>query len=205
MNLLETLLSSLEALQGWPAYLAVVAVLAATGFGLPVNEDLLLMAAAALTLRGVMDPMGLVVAAWFGVLIADGLIFHWGHRFGAQLLRHPVAGRMVSRERLESMQAGLRRWGPAYLVGARFMPGVRSALVFAAGSLKLPYRQLFLYDGLAAAIELPLLVYGVRYVGGQWDSILAAVERWQAVLWPVLGVIVLGLLLRRFMRRRRAE
>jgi membrane protein DedA with SNARE-associated domain len=189
MELLDQVLASLQSLQGWPACLAVFAVLAATGFGLPVNEDLLLLAAAALTLKGMMDPLALVVAGWLGVLCADTLIFHWGHRFGAQLLRHRLAARLVPPQRLEAMQHAMRRWGPGYLFAVRFMPGLRTALLFAAGSLKIPYRQLFVFDGLAAAIELPLLVYGVRYVGGNWERILEAIGRWQALLWPLLAVL----------------
>lgn len=189
--LLDTVLSSLQALQGWPAYLAIYAVLAATGFGLPVNEDLLLMAAAALTLRGALDPVGLVVAAWCGILCADALIFHWGHRFGAQMLQHRLAARLLPPARLAAMERALQRWGPAYLFLARFMPGLRTPLFFAAGSLKLRYAHLFLFDGLAAAIEIPLLVYTVRLLGGNWQRIVDVLQRWQAVLWPALAAVLL--------------
>ncbi len=204
MDLLAPVLASLEAWKGWPACVAVFAVLAATGFGLPVNEDLLLLAAAALTLRGIMDPLGLVAAAWCGVLCADALIFHWGHRFGAPLLRHRLAAKVIPPGRLERMQAALQRWGPAYLFLARFMPGLRSPLVFAAGSLRTPYRYLFLYDGLAAAIEIPLLVYGVRAIGGNWQRIVDALQRWQGVLWPALAVLAVAALLTARWRRARA-
>jgi len=196
----------LQSLQGGPAYAVVFAVLAASGFGLPVNEDILLMVAAALTLRGVMDPVPLVAAAWCGVLCADALIFHWGHRFGARLLQHRWAGRMLPPHRLQSVQASMRRWGPGCLFLVRFLPGMRSALLFAAGSLKIPYRQLLLFDGAAGLIELPLLVYAVRLVGGRWQDILAAVQRWQSVLLPVLlALAVAGCLLLWLRRRRRRQ
>jgi len=202
---MDSVMAFLQGLQGAPAYALLFAALAASGFGLPINEDVLLLVAAALTLRGVMEPGGLIAVAWCGILCADGLIFHWGHRFGAQLLRHRAAARALPPDRLEAMQATMQRWGPGYLFAVRFMPGLRTALLFAAGSLKIPYRHLFLFDGLAAAIEVPLLVHGVRYLGGNWQQILAGLQRWQAVLWPALALLVLGVWLAVRWRRRRHQ
>lgn len=186
MSTMDSVMMFLQSLQGWPAYALLFGVLAASGFGLPINEDILLLAAAALTLQGVMEPVPLIATAWCGVLVADALIFHWGHRFGAQLLAHRHLARLVPPARLAAMQSTMRRWGPGYIFAVRFMPGMRTALLFAAGSLKMPYRHLFIFDGSAALIELPLLVYGVRYVGGRWQEILARVQEWQGVLVPAL-------------------
>lgn len=197
----------LQSLQGAPAYGLVFAVLAASGFGLPINEDILVMVAAALTLRGVMDPVPLAAVAWCGVVCADALIFHWGHRFGAQLLRHRGAARVLPPARLMAVQATMRRWGPGYLFLVRFLPGMRSALLFAAGSLKMPYRHLLLFDGVAGLVELPLLIFAVRLVGGRWQDILAGLQRWQSVLVAavlLLGVAV-GLVLWLRRRQRRIE
>jgi len=168
----ESILAFLQSLQGLPAYALLFGILVGSGFGLPMNEDILLVTAAALTLKGVMEPIPLIVVAWCGLLIADGLVFHWGRVFGARLIEHRWLARAMSPERLAAMQSFMRRMGPLAIFAARFMPGVRTGVYFAAGSLRLPYRQQFLYDGLAAAIELPLLVYAVRYVGGNWDRLL---------------------------------
>ena len=200
MGFLESLLASLQSLQGLPAYALVFGLLAASGFGLPMSEDILLLAAAALTLRGVMDPAVLVAVAWFGILVADGLTFHWGRLFGPTLLQHRYLARAVPPRRLVAMQQAMLRHGPAFLFLVRFMPGVRSALLFAAGSLKTPYRYLFFFDGIAAAIELPLLVWGVRYVGGRWEDVLGALRNFQWVLVAALVVLLVAWTIRR--RRR---
>jgi len=197
--LIDSFLASLQSLQGLPAYALVFGLLAGTGVGLPMSEDILLLTAAALTLRDVMDPLVLVVVAWFGILIADGLTFHWGRLFGPTLLEHPRLARMMPPARLRAMQDTMQRHGPAFLFLVRFMPGVRSALLFAAGSLKTPYRYLFFFDGIAAAIELPLLVYGVRYVGGQWEDVLGVLRQFQ---WALLALVLLALAAWWWRRRR---
>lgn len=189
----EPAFAFLQSLSGVPAYALLFALLFSCGIGAPINEDILLVAAAALTLQGIMDPVPLMVVAWFGLLAGDALVFHWGHRFGTRLLEHRWAARIVSPARLASTQATMRRYGPAYIFVVRFMPGIRTALFFAAGSLKMPYRHLFVYDGLAALVELPLLVYGVRYVGGRWQDIMALVGRFQWVLVGAVVVLALAL------------
>ncbi len=199
--MIDSLLLFLNSLQGVPAYALLFGLLVACGIGFPINEDIVLLGAAALTLNGVMDPLWLIVVSWFGLLAGDGLIFHWGHRFGADLLRHRFIARVVHEERLQAMQATILRYGPAYIFVVRFLPGIRTPLFFAAGSLKLPYRYLFIYDGAAALVELPLLVYAVRYVGGRWEEILAVFHQFQAVI--VAGVILLVLAV--WLNRRRQK
>ena len=197
--MMESVWPFLQSLQGLPAYALMFALLFGCGVGLPMNEDIVLLAAAALTLKGVMDPVPLMVVAWFGLVGGDALVFHWGHRFGTRLLRMRFFARMVPEARLQTMQATMRHYGPAYIFVVRFMPGVRTALFLAAGSLKMPYRHLFIYDGIAALIELPLLVYGVRYVGGRWEEILALIHRFQGIIVPAIVVLLLAMwLYRRF-------
>ena len=199
----ESSLAFLQSLQGLPAYGLLFLLLFSCGIGAPMNEDIVLVAAAALTLQGVMDPIPLMIVSWFGLIAGDALVFHWGHRFGTRLLQHRFARRIVSEQRLAAMQETMRRYGPGYIFVVRFMPGVRTALFLAAGSLKMPYRHLFVYDGLAALVELPLLVYGVRYVGGNWQEILAVVSRFQGVLVASVAILLLALWL--FTRYRRAK
>lgn len=200
MSTMDSAMTFLQSLQGFQAYALLLGLLVGSGFGLPINEDILLIGAAALTLKGVMSPLPLIVVAWLGLMAADSLVLHWGHRFGGHLLRHRFLARLMSEARLAAMQRTMRRYGPAYLFAARFMPGLRSALFFAAGSLKMPYRQLLIYDGMAALVELPLLVYGVRYVGRRWEEIIAVVQRFQGVL--LAGVVLLALAAWLYSRRR---
>lgn len=190
--MLDSALAFLQSLQGLPAYALLFGLLFSCGIGAPINEDILLLAAAALTLHGVMEPVPLMIVSWFGLIAGDALVFHWGHRFGARMLRHRWGARIVSPQRLEELQETMRRYGPAYIFVVRFLPGIRTMLFFAAGSLKMPYRHLFVYDGLAAAIELPILVYTVRYIGGRWQEITGWIQRSADVLMLALLVALVA-------------
>ena len=98
---MDVWLQQLSALQGLPAYALTFALLLACGIGAPMNEDIVLLVAASLTLNHVMEPVPLMVVAWFGLLAGDGLIFHWGYRYGAKLFRFKWFARMVPPDRLE--------------------------------------------------------------------------------------------------------
>lgn len=190
--MMETVWPLLQSLQGFPAYALLLALLFGCGIGLPMNEDIVLLAAAALTLQGIMEPLPLMAVAWTGLIAGDALIFHWGYRYGAELLRRPFFARMLPAARLEAMQTTMTRYGPAYIFVVRFLPGIRTALFLVAGMSRMPYRYLFLYDGLAALVELPLLVYGVRYVGGRWQEILTTLQQWQGYLLPAIVLAIVA-------------
>jgi membrane protein DedA with SNARE-associated domain len=59
---------------------------------------------------------------------------------------------------------------------------------------------MLIYDGAAALVELPLLVYAVRYVGGRWEEFLALVQRFQGLLVP--GILLLAVVVWLFSRSR---
>lgn len=200
---MDAALALLHTLQGPPAYGLVFLLLVLCGIGAPINEDIVLLVAAALTLQGVMAPVPLMVVAWAGLIIGDALVFHWGHRYGARLLRTRFFARMLPEARLQAAQDRVRRGGPGFIFVIRFLPGIRTALFFAAGSLKLPYRHLFIYNGAAALVELPLLVYGVRYVGGHWERILEWLRDAQGWLLAAIAVAFAAWLARRWLLRRK--
>ncbi|MBS0317736.1 MAG: DedA family protein [Proteobacteria bacterium] len=190
--MMDTVWPLLQSLQGGPAYLLLFGLLFGCGVGLPMNEDIVLLAASALTLQGVMDPLPLIGIAWLGLVGGDALVFYWGYRYGAGLLQKPFMARVVRPERLLALQQTMQRYGPGYIFVVRFMPGIRTALFLAAGSLRMRYRDLFVFDGLAALVELPLLVYGVRYVGGRWQQVLEMLHHLQVylVLLAALAVAI---------------
>src|SRR5688500_17882126 len=145
--MLDAILPFLHSLSGPPAYAYLFALLFACGTGAPINEDILLLAAAALTLQGVMEPIPFMIVSWFALIAGDAVTFALGHRYGSRMLRKPWAARIVSPDRLESLQGTMRRYGPGFIFVVRFLPGIRTTLFFAAGSLKTRYRHFFLFDG----------------------------------------------------------
>ena len=69
-------------------YLAMVGVLAAAGLGVPISEDLTLLLGGGLAAQGVTAYWPTLLAGYFGVILGDCLIHHWGARIGPAAYEH---------------------------------------------------------------------------------------------------------------------
>lgn len=204
MSNIDLWIQKLNALQGFPSYSLLLLLLVGCGIGMPLNEDLLILAAASLTLTGLFDPLVLIVVCIVGVVVGDFLIFHWGRKYGTQLMKTRLGSKILNPEKFESFQKQMKSAGPYYLFVTRFLPGIRTPLFFAAGTLKFPYRSLWFYDTLAACIEVPLMVYAVRAVGGNWEKVVKTVHEFQSGVFALAGLVFAFFIWFKFFKRRSA-
>lgn len=201
MSNVDLWLQKLNALAGFPGYSLLFVMLVGCGIGLPMNEDILILAAASLTLTGIFEPIPLIIVAGVGVVIGDFLIFHWGRKYGTKLLATRFGSKIVDPKKFGDFQKKMKAAGPAYLFTTRFLPFIRTPLFFAAGTLNYPYRSLWIYDSIAAAIEVPLMVYAVRAVGGNWEKVVATIHEFQGGVLIVAGIGFAFFIWRQFRKR----
>lgn len=173
---METLLGFANSLSGpWP-YVIVFAVLLACGFGLPVPEDITLFVAGIMSYLGKSDVFMMIVVAMGGVLIGDGTIFLLGHKYGRQIAGKGIFKRILHPERFAAIQEKFHDHGNKIIFGARFMPGLRTPIFFSAGTMHIPFRVFLFYDGLAALISVPAIVYTTFYFGNQIEKVVKIVR-----------------------------
>jgi membrane protein DedA with SNARE-associated domain len=125
-------------------------------FGLPIPDELLLMAAGALVRRGDLGAPPTIVAAIAGAAVGVTVSYVLG-RAGGRILGHvPRSGELMDRA-----QSLLSRWGPWLFVFGYFVPGVRHAIAIAAGSARVDARRFCPYAYLGVAIwSLTFLLIG---------------------------------------------
>lgn len=183
-------------------YPILFATLLLSGFGLPIPEDVPLIAAGIMADHGGMSvPLASAVLGVF-VLIRDGIVFTFGYRYGLKLLEHPWPARILKREMVERAADRVRGNGVLWVAVGRFLPGLRGAVFFAAGTAKVPPLQFLVVDFLAALVSLPLFVYIGYAFSSNYDAIEAAVGRLRWVLLGVAVAAVAVVLVRAWMRRR---
>jgi membrane protein DedA with SNARE-associated domain len=68
------------------------------------------------------------------------------------------------------------------------MPGLRTPVFFTSGTLHLPLRVFLSYDGLAALISVPTIVFATYFFGDHVDRVVRVVKR---VQFGVVGTILL--------------
>lgn len=189
--LLEFVLGYLASLHGAQAYEAVFLLLFLCGIGMPLSQDMLLLAAAGFVSLGTMALGPLAVVSVLGLLAGDAVTFWTGRHWGARWIRRPWAARYVPPERLAAMEGAAHRHGAWASFVTRLLPGQRSTLFFVAGTLRMPWRRFLLGDGIAAIVHVGVLFYGARVFGWSWSRLREPFDRVDDVLTGLLLLILL--------------
>ena len=196
-TMLDLLLSNGSAL----AYLAIVAVLVLTGMGLPVPEEVPVIAAGVLSSTGQLDPALAFLACLIGAIAGDCVMYWIGYHFGRNFLRerHWWA-RVVSPEREAMIERQIETHGFKVFFVARFMVGLRSPVYFSAGILHIPFRRFFLID-LVAATAVIGTFFGLSYLFG--EPITRWVRGLEIGLTAVVVIVVVIVVIFLWRKRRR--
>lgn len=169
-------------------YVIVFAILLLCGFGLPVPEDIVLFAAGMMAFYQRADVWIMISVCFAGVMIGDSCVFTIGALYGKRLRKKAFIKRFLPPARMRMVRKKLHEQGNKVIFAARFMPGLRTPVFFTSGTLHLPFRVFFFYDGLAALLSVPAIVYATYYFGAQIDRVVTVVKRLQ---FGVVGTIVL--------------
>ena len=186
-------------------YLAIFLILLLCGLGLPIPEDITLFAAGVLTYYGVCDVWIMIAVCFIGVLVGDTFVFWLGHHFGRRLLKKWPFKTFLDEGKIESIRIKLKDHRGKVLFAARFMPGVRSTVFFTTGLLHIPYRNLLLYDGLAALISVPAIVYTVFYFGDFLERVIRTIKNVEGGIFGVILVIIAFFVIRHFLHKRKEK
>lgn len=187
MALLDTLISFFTA----NGYLAVFVVLMICGFGVPIPEDITLVAGGVIAGLGYANVHTMCMVGVIGVLAGDSLMFIVGRIFGERALRLRWVSYLLTPRRYAQVQAKFSRYGNRLMFVARFLPGLRSPIYLTAGmTRRVSFLRFFLLDGFAALISVPLWVYLGYYGAQNHEWLLTWLGRGKAIVLVVIGVIL---------------
>ncbi len=184
-------------------YLIVFFLLLACGFGMPMPEDIILFAAGMMSYYGSSDVWVMIAVSFAGVMIGDSCVFTIGSLYGHRLHKTKFVKRMLPPERMKLLRQKLHQEGNKVIFAARFMPGLRTPIFFTAGTLHLPFRVFFFYDGLAALVSVPAIVYSVFFFGSHVDRVIKIIKKIQFGVVGVIVIVVIVLILKSFWNRKK--
>ena len=161
-------------------------VLMLCGLGLPLPEDVALLAGGFLVHRGVTQyPMTLIVSL-VGVVAGDNSLFFLGRRFGTGLVRYFGINRPNTKTQLDRIGDFMDRHGHRAIFYARFLAGLRALIYLSAGSFGVTPGRFLIYDLLGAIISVPIVV-SIGYVfGGQLESAIHYLGGFERLIWVVV-------------------
>jgi membrane protein DedA with SNARE-associated domain len=166
--------------------------LVAGGLGIPIPEDAVLLAAGALTHRGVVPIETAIPVCMLGVLAGDTILFTTAKRLGPAALERPFLKRLVTPARRARAEAFVEKRGGVAVFVARHVAGLRAPVFAVAAMHGMPLRKFLLWDALGLCISAPAV-----FALGWWSSAhvdlarrgIAHVEHWALL---IVAIVLLG-------------
>jgi len=175
------------------AYAWLAGILLLCGLGLPIPEDISLIAAGYFSWKGVLYIHTAFAICFAAVVTGDTAAFFMGHLFGRRILRSQLARRYFTPRRQLRVRAYFRKFGSRVVLVGRFTPGLRFTIFFTAGTLHTRPSTFFIYDFAAAAFSVPILVYSAWFFGAQIDWVVSVARRTENGL--LIAFVLIGAVL----------
>jgi membrane protein DedA with SNARE-associated domain len=202
---MEWLFDHLGTLTPASVYYTLSGILVLCGLGLPVPEDISLIAAGYIAHTGRVNVHTAFVVCLASVLAGDTLAFVLGTFFGARVLESRHFRRFFTRRKQIRVRAYFRKYGSKVIFVGRFLPGLRFSIFFSAGTLGVRPTVFLVYDTLAALLSVPTLVYAAWFFGEHIDKVARWARRSEYGILVATGAAVLLLALRAWRRRKRHQ
>jgi membrane protein DedA with SNARE-associated domain len=187
-------------------YLGIFTALFLGGLGVPIPEELPVLAAGALAHEGFMRWWLALPVCFAGVLSGDAVLYWVGHHWGERILEWRIVRRVLTPERERVLLAAYRRHAAKTIFTARHVMGLRAAAFLTAGIARVPFWKFIALDAAAAMVGVPAGFALAYFFTDQLAEILRdvrRVERW--VLLIVLGALAAWLVVFEWRKSRRLD
>lgn len=185
-------------------YLGLFLVLFGAGLGLPIPEEVAVLAAGVLSHEGVVR-WWIALPVCLGAILGGDAVLYWiGHHWGERILDWRLVRHVLSPEREERLKAGYRRHPMKIVFTARHVVGVRAAAFLTAGIARVPFVRFIVVDAAAALVGVPVSFGLAFFFTDQLERVIAdvhRVERWLVIAGLVAVAAWLGVLAFRRARR----
>lgn len=195
----------LSAISGLHAYGAIFGILFACGLGLPIPEDVTLLAAGFLASGDNITLWGAILVTFVGVLTGDIILFGIGRRYGRKVFAWPLFRKVFTPDRIKSSTVRIKNHAKMLCFWARFAPGVRSATFLMCGILGVPFSTFIIQDGLAALISVPVIVGAGYWFGNNLEDAFKFAKRLNIGIIVVLSVILIIVAIRAHRAKKAGE
>jgi len=184
-------------------YVSVFGVLLFCGFGLPIPEDISIIAGGIISGLGYTNVHVMCFVSLFGVLIGDIIIYEIGRHFGKKILKKKIGKRIISNNWYDRILKSFHKNGKMVLFAARFLPGLRTPIFLTAGITKfVGFWTFLLIDGLAALLSVPIWTYLGYYGASNRDLLLKSLRDTKIATLIVLSVIIIIYLASKFFKKK---
>lgn len=186
-------------------YMAVFAMMIASGFGFPLPEEVTIISVGVLAYMGANPDLfpppfpgapvvnGYEAAAFvsLAVFLADNLVYWLGRGFGRKIRKMPRFQGFLSGPINDKINTFIKKYGNYAAFIFRFTPGIRFPAHLFLGMSKFSAIAFMLIDGIAVLISVPTQILLVHHFG---EPILATLYKFKVYVGIALliGILYFG-------------
>jgi membrane protein DedA with SNARE-associated domain len=170
-------------------YLGIFLVLLMASLGVPIPEEIPIIASAVLSHDGPLRWWIALPVSLVGVLSGDVVLYWVGFHWGERVMNWRVVRLILSPEREAWLKTAFRRHAVKTVFTARHLMGLRAAAFLTAGVARVPFWTFFLTDAGSAMLSVPLGFVLAYLFTDQLEELLTDVRRTER--WVGLAVVVM--------------
>jgi membrane protein DedA with SNARE-associated domain len=135
--------------------------------------------------RGYLSLPLVMLAAFTGTFLGDQLYFHLGRRKGEAFLRR----RVTWAPKLKRVQGLIERHHILFILGFRFVYGIRTVSPFAIGVSDVPTRRYLVLNLFGAALWAAAVAYLGYSLGEAAEVLLGHVHRYELAIFATIAAV----------------
>ncbi len=183
-------------------YIFLFLSLLAGAFGLPIPEDIPLMAAGVLLHEHQAKMLPIFIICYFGILIGDFVIYSAGRFFGPSLCRTKWFQKKIKKIGLKKVRSRLENRRLLTIFIARHLFWIRTATFLICGLVRIKPIKFIIADAIAALISIPIMISLGFFFFARLEEMLGHVKKAEGMILIVLVALVAGAILYKLRKKR---
>jgi len=184
-------------------YFGIFILLVLGEIGLPFPEDATLILSGFLIAQKVTKPLPTLMVVYCGLLLTDFSLYWVGKKYGRGVIEHKRFRRILSAERLLTLEEKFKKWGTYVVFVGRHFLGIRAQIFLAAGVMRMSTLKFIMADAASAILTMTLMV-GIGFLGGNSIEILQKdVKRIEHIGILILAILVTSWMIYKYFRNRK--
>ena len=142
-------------------------------------------------------------AVTLGSLAGSAADYGLGLRLAKTPMDQLTGRKKQAREKVQPILEKFEKHGAVYVVVNRFLPGIRAFFFIAAGMAGLPLWKVLAWGAISAAAWNGLIIAVGFAIGKNWDRLLGLLRTYTTGAWILIGIVIVALVIRWFVKRRK--
>ncbi len=175
---------------GLNIYIFLFLSLLAGAFGLPIPEDIPLVAAGVLLHERQTKLIPTFIICYIGIIVGDLIIYFAGRFFGPALIKRKWFQRKISKIGLKKVRSKLENRSLLTIFIARHLFWIRTATFLICGIVRIKPIKFIVADAIAASISIPIMISIGYFSYEKLDNAFGHVKKAEHLLLVAVLIVI---------------